>query len=232
MYLAGRCEVLRFSDSTALAQAAAEAWVERVAAAPALSVALSGGRIAVPFFKAVVAAAGESRVRFERIHFFWADERCVPPNDPESNYLSARVHLLEPLGISSANVHRIRGELSAEAAARAAEADLAASVPGATLDLVFLGMGEDGHVASLFPGEPELERRSPRLYRPVRAPKPPPERVTLGYGMLAGAREAVVLAAGEGKRRALAESLSPDGTTPLGLVLRERAKTLVLTDGS
>jgi 6-phosphogluconolactonase len=217
-----------------LAQAAAEIWVQRLAQqpsiAPRFAIALSGGRIAVPFFAAFVAAARERRLRFDKTAFFWVDERCVPPSDPESNYRSASVHLLEPLGVPSANVHRIRGELSPEAAARMAEADLAASAPGATLDLVFLGMGEDGHVASLFPGESELERESPRLYRPVRAPKPPPDRVTLGYGALVAAREVVVLVAGIGKQKTLAESLAPGGQTPLARVLRERSRTLVLVD--
>jgi len=97
------------------------------------------------------------------------------------------------------------------------------------LDLVFLGMGEDGHVASLFPGDQEAIE-SQAVYRAVTGPKPPPRRITLGYRTLAAAREVWVLASGEGKKEALKNSLADDGDTPLARVLQSRKNTEIFTD--
>jgi 6-phosphogluconolactonase len=96
--------------------------------------------------------------------------------------------------------------------------------------MIFLGMGEDGHVASLFPGELPEAISDPAIYRTVTAVKPPPRRMTLGYGMLAAALEVWLLASGRGKEGALKESLSPKGGTPLSRVLRSRTRTRILTD--
>ena len=97
------------------------------------------------------------------------------------------------------------------------------------IDLVFLGMGEDSHVASLFPGDTEAVQ-SRAVYRAVIGPKPPPRRITLGYPALAAAREVWVLASGAGKAGALRDSLAKDGDTPLARVLQSRDKTEILTD--
>jgi 6-phosphogluconolactonase len=97
------------------------------------------------------------------------------------------------------------------------------------LDLVFLGMGEDGHVASLFPGAPESVVAGPATYVPVIGPKPPPQRVSLTYGSLLAAREVWVLASGKGKETAWKESKAGPGT-PLGRVLAGRIQTRVFTD--
>jgi 6-phosphogluconolactonase len=91
-------------------------------------------------------------------------------------------------------------------------------------------MGEDGHTASLFPGEAASVMEDPAMYRAVTATKPPPRRITLGYGAIAAAREAWVLASGKGKEAALRESLSPAGRTPLARVLRMRSLTRIYTD--
>jgi 6-phosphogluconolactonase len=91
-------------------------------------------------------------------------------------------------------------------------------------------MGEEGHVASLFPGEPASVTSLPALYRPVEVPKPPPNRVTLGYGAIAAARQVWVLVSGTGKEGALRQSLAPAGQTPLARVLRARAGTRIYTD--
>jgi 6-phosphogluconolactonase len=91
-------------------------------------------------------------------------------------------------------------------------------------------MGEDGHVASLFPGEPDEVISDPAIYRAVTAVKPPPRRFTLGYDVIVRAAEAWVLAAGAGKQGALKESVSPNGKTPLARVLRQRELTHIFTD--
>ncbi len=98
------------------------------------------------------------------------------------------------------------------------------------LDLVLLGMGEDGHVASLFPGDEVALADHAAVFRPVKnAPKPPPCRVTLGIGPLLAAREVWVLAAGAGKAAALRDALSPQGSTPLARVIRQRAMTRIFS---
>ena len=98
------------------------------------------------------------------------------------------------------------------------------------LDLIILGMGEDGHVASLFPGAPEEVARCKSVYLPVVASKPPPRRITISFATIAAARQVWVLASGAGKERALRESLSANGKTPLACVLQERARTSIFTD--
>lgn len=224
------------ADATALADLAVAEFIGWAAlSSEPKTVAVSGGRIAKDFFSAVARQSKARGQSLAHVHFFWADERCVPPTDTESNYRSAAELLFTPLGLPAENLHRIRGEDEPAQAAREAEAELrrfalanAAGQP--VLDLVLLGMGEDGHVASLFPGEPEAAMSSPAVYRTVTASKPPPRRVTLGYATIAAARVVWVLASGAGKEAALRESLSPAGKTPLARVLRERERTEIFTD--
>ena len=231
--------MLAFSSAEELAKAAAREWLgalERSVPQTKYSVALSGGRIARQFFSAVVEWAKLKKILWDNIHFFWGDERCVPPSDPESNFAIAHDLLLHPLGIPDNQVHRIRGEDSPELSAKNASLDLcsfsssSSSSAAPILDLIFLGMGEDGHVASLFPGEPEGVISNPAIYRAVTATKPPPRRITLGYSTIAAAREVWVLASGPGKKDALQQSFSPSGQTPLAHVIRLRSNTRIFSD--
>jgi len=230
--------VVTFGSPGELAAAAAEQWLAEIKAAGgdgSICVALSGGRIARTFFEATVATAKKRGTAMDRVHFFWGDERCVPPDDPESNFAIARDLLLKPLGIPAERVHRIRGEAPPEAAAAEAAAELARFAPAnasgqPVIDLVFLGLGENAHVASLFPEEPEAVRESPAVFRAVTAVKPPPRRITLGYPALAAARSVWVLASGAGKEEALRDSLAPKSLTPMGRLLRLRAETKIFTD--
>ena len=194
--------------------------------------ALSGGRIPKALYKAFAGlAAGDS---LEGVHFFWGDERVVPPTDPESNFHLAAVPLFLALKIPESQVHRMLTERDEAFAVQQAEAEICRVAElndqgQPVLDLVFLGMGEDGHVASLFPGDTEaLETLA--LYRAVTGPKPPPRRITLGYPALAAAREVWVLASGVGKKEALQASLEPTGNTPLARVLKSRSNTEIFTD--
>lgn len=170
------------------------------------------------------------------IEWWFGDERCVPADDPDSNYRLILETLLRTPSIPIDRVHRIRGELDpADAAARYA-AELRGGAPlddkgVPQLDVAFLGLGEDGHTASLFPGDPALEIRD-RLAVPVVAAKPPPNRITLTLPVLRAARATVILATGEGKREAVARVLAgPDIATPASL-LDATSLTLVLDEAA
>jgi len=229
-----------FADANALAEAVAGRWLDELATAgPAgrpLTVALSGGRITKQFFAEVVTQSQARHLALDRVHFFWADERCVPPTDPESNFRLASELLFEPLKIAAGQIHRLIGEADPEWAAREAGLDLERFAPAndqgqPVMDWIFLGMGEDGHVASLFPGAgPEVwDCESPFLV--IRdSPKPPPTRISLSSKVIAAAQQVWVLASGSGKEQALRDSLAPGGRTPLGRIMGLRGKTQVFTE--
>lgn len=236
--MTGRVELGRYGSPEELAGAVAVAWWSALAAprnaSGKFTVALSGGRISRLVFQEIVARAAPPR-SFEGVHFFWADERCVPPTDPESNFHMVNELMLTPGKVEAGFVHRIRGEQDPHSAAAQAASELltvAACRSGGqpVLDLVLLGMGEDGHVASLFPGEPASAVRDPAVYRAVTGPKPPARRVTLGYGVIQAAKQVWVIISGAGKQGALRGSLGEGAATPLGRVIKARSHTLVFTD--
>jgi 6-phosphogluconolactonase len=220
-----------------LAAAVAEQWVNELSSLDSepYCVALSGGRIAKRLFEEISTLVKMRVINLDPVHFFWADERCVPPDHAESNFALAHQALFVPLGICPSRIHRVQGELPPQTAATEAEAEMCQIAPKNAdgqpiLDLIFLGMGEDGHVASLFPGETERPMEHLTVYRPVVASKSPPQRVTLTYGAIAAAKKVWVLASGLGKETALRESLSPEGRTPLARVLKLRSTTTLFTE--
>ena len=226
-------ELIFFQSTDELARAVAGAWLDEIAAANRAGnrhhVALSGGRITQKLFSSVVEISKSRGVALTNAHFFWADERCVPPDHAESNFRMADELLFAPLKISGQQVHRIRGEEVPHVAAASASTDFLKIT--SVLDLVLLGIGEDGHVASLFPNA-TLETfncKTPFL-AVANSPKPPPDRVSLSYAAIAAAREVWVVASGAGKEAALRESLKPGGATPLARVIAGRARTRVFTD--
>jgi 6-phosphogluconolactonase len=180
------------------------------------------------------------------VELWYGDERCVPPDDPESTHLLVVESLLAHIpgsGRARPIEHRVRGELDPETAAREYAEELGASVAPAepgdlssdiglpapdiglpALDVSLVGIGEDGHTASLFPGHPEVEDSSGALCLPVHnSPKPPPERVTLSLPVLRAARYSLLLVAGAGKAEALAAALAgPDPRVPASLLVSER----------
>jgi 6-phosphogluconolactonase len=178
------------------------------------------------------------------VELWYGDERCVGPDDPESNHQLVAGSLLAGIaaqGKAEPREHRILGELGPDAAAaayatllreRVAPAEKGGGAGGLpTLDLALLGLGEDGHTASLFPGHPEVEDESGALCLPVRdAPKPPPERVTLSLPVLRAACHCLLLATGAGKASALAAVLAgPDPCVPASLLSSERLHVVVDT---
>ncbi len=223
-------ELLSFSSPDELAQAAAKAWVDEVEAANGKgerhSVALSGGRITQKFFAETVKQAKARGIAFSNVHFFWADERCLPPTDPESNFKLANDLLFLPLNISEKQIHRLRGEDAPEEAVKKAEAEIRSTISTVknnlpVLDLIFLGMGEDGHVASLFP---VLSDHFLDIFVPFlvveNSPKPPPTRISLSYKMIFAAKNIWILASGEGKEVVFRKSLLPNGNTPMARVIQ------------
>jgi 6-phosphogluconolactonase len=233
-------ELIQFASADELARAAAKAWLDEIEASNRVTsshdVALSGGRITQNFLTSVVEQSKQRKISFTSVNFFWADERCVPPTDAQSNFKMANDLLFAPLKISQQQIHRIRGEDSAEAAAKECEAEIRRVVGSNShgqpvLDLIFLGLGEDGHIASLAPGEPESCVSDPAVFRAVHNfPKPPPDRVTIGYQTIAAARQVWMLASGSGKDAAFRESLSPNGKTSFARVLKIRGETKIFTD--
>lgn len=215
-----------YASDAELAKAAASDFVDLVRTQKPLTVALSGGRIAKTFFDEIVAQVRNRRVEFTNVDFFWADERCVPPTDPESNFYIANLHLFQPLKIGEQRIHRLKGELAPAVAVEQAAEELKGP-----LDVVILGMGEDGHVASLFPNTPDATNVSTASFIHIaNSPKPPPNRLSLSYAALAAAKDVWVLASGSGKQVALKESLAVKGNTPLGRVLQSRSNSTVYTD--
>jgi 6-phosphogluconolactonase len=233
-------ELISFRTPDELAKAVAKEWLDAIDIANRMKasqdVALSGGRITQKFFASVVEQMKPRKTSLDRVQFFWADERCIPPTDSESNFKLANDLLFQPLKIPDTQFHRLRGEDDPDAAAKSAEAEIR-SVVGTNaqnqpvLDIIFLGLGEDGHVASLFPGEPETWDSDRAVFRAVRNfPKPPPNRITIGYQTIAAARQVWMLASGGGKEKALRDSLAMDGKTSFGRVLKLRSDTKVFTD--
>jgi 6-phosphogluconolactonase len=184
----------------AAARAVAELLVAAVDARGDASLVLAGGSTPRATYRALAALS----LPWARIDVLFGDERAVAPDDPASNYAMARAALLDQ--VRPRRVLRIAGEDGAEAAA-AAYAPLVPARP----DVVLLGVGEDGHTLSLFPGAPTL--RGDRRVVAARAPGPPVDRVTLTPPVLADARALIVLATGAGKAAAVAAALA-DGADP------------------
>jgi 6-phosphogluconolactonase len=175
------------------------------------SLALAGGTTP----KATYESLAGLPLDWSVVDVFFGDERCVPAEHEDSNYRMAKAALFDRVRIPAERVHRMQGELAGrDAAARAYEAELPER-----LDVVVLGIGEDAHTASLFPGSPAL-REEQRRVLPVIGPKPPPERLSLTPPALRSARLCLVLGSGAGKaepvRRALKDPLDI-ASTPIQL---------------
>jgi 6-phosphogluconolactonase len=168
------------------------------------------------------------------IHVWFADERCVGPDDDESNYKLARETLLDGGGeLDATAVHRMEGELGPERGAERYAEALRQHAPLedglAVLDVIVLGIGPDGHIASLFPGAPTLDADPAELCLGVHdSPKPPPERITLTLAVLRAARRCVLLASGASKADAVSAMLKePSRHVPASLLRRGRLSAIV-----
>jgi 6-phosphogluconolactonase len=179
--------------------------------------ALSGGNTPRAIHAELARTAGD--LPWSKVQITFGDERCVPPDHKDSNYLMAKESLLDPAGIPDSNVFRIRGEIDPELAARECEVKLAAVAArfGETRyvhDLILLGMGEDGHTASLFPGSPALDETERNVIAAT-GPKPPPQRVTFTFPLLNAARHICFLVrADPSKEQILQEAIAGDMRHP------------------
>jgi 6-phosphogluconolactonase len=192
-------------DLDGLARAAAErvsrAAAQAIAERGRFRLALAGGSTPRALYRALASAPGS--VDWTRTDLFFGDERAVPPDDPLSNYRMARETLLDPARVPAANVHRMPAEApDLDGAARAYEESLRAGAAPPWLDLALLGLGPDGHTASLFPESRALDEQE-RLCVAADAPVAPLRRLTLTYPALAGARQLLFLIAGPDKAQAL-----------------------------
>lgn len=172
---------------------------------------LTGGTVADRIHRAVAESPGHDRVDWSSVHLWWGDERFVAVDDSDRNDTQARAALLDRVALAPAHVHPMPaddGSRSAEQAAARYADELAVAADGAgspVFDIVMLGVGEDGHVASLFPGHPGVAASG--VATAVHdSPKPPPIRVSLTLGALNRAREVWFVAAGEGKAWAVAQA--------------------------
>ena len=214
-------EILVFDDEEAAAAACADRLVE--AARAGLEIALTGG--STPRRAYELAASREQD--WSRAGAWWGDERCVPPDDDRSNYRMAREAVLDRVS-QPPRVHRIRGELDPAEAAEEYERELGET----QLDLVLLGLGPDGHVASLFPGAPTLEERERRVVAAEAGHEPFVPRVTLTLPVLCSGRSVLFLVTGEGKAEAARAAFveEPSRQTPGSLVRARDGSTVAILD--
>lgn len=200
--------------------------------------ALSGGSSPIPLFR-WFGGAGSSSIPWEAVHLYWCDERCVPPEHPASNYGSAFRTFLAGVPIPGENVHRLLGEVvpprdaadAYEELLRTAAPAGRGSSPAADLDLALLGIGPDGHTASLFPGRPSLgsERWVEVEMEPPLEPKVP--RLTLTLRALAASERVFFLATGAEKRAIVRRILLPGPEPPLPAAqVRARSELAVYLD--
>lgn len=201
-------QIRSFPDLEALSRAAAGIFVAEATTSLArqarFAVALSGGATPRRTYELLATGPFRDRMNWQQVHVFWGDERSVPPADPQSNYRLARLALLEHVPLPPENVHPIPAFPAVEMGAWKYEADLKAFFGQAAprFDLIFLGLGADGHTASLFPGSPVLEEER-RWVAGVPAPGRGAARVTLTAWAINRAALVVFLVSGQDKAEAL-----------------------------
>jgi 6-phosphogluconolactonase len=240
-------EILVHADGTLLAKAAAARLVTRlvdaVSAAGRANLVLTGGGIGTAVLAELAATPARDAVDWRRVDFWWGDERFVPAGHPDRNETGARAALLDAIDVDPARVHPMPGPDGPdgddpEAAAARYAAELRAATrpedhgPVPAFDVLMLGIGPEGHVASLFPGMPALYDNRPVVA--VRgSPKPPPIRISLTLPSIQAAREIWILASGAEKSGAISLALSGAGPVQLPAAgARGRQRTLYLLDAT
>ena len=225
-------------ETAALVHAISE---ETIASNGRLLLALSGGSTPKTFYQTLASPEWKARFKWSRILFLFGDERCVPPDHPQSNFAMAQAALFRPLAIPPDHVYRMKGELpDPQAAAQDYEHTLRrltqcshSDMP--RLDVILLGLGEDGHTASLFPGTTAIQEHS-KAVTVGTAPTGVPSRLTLTLGVLNRATVVLFLVSGSGKApivQAILEPRSEAGQTfPASLVAPTDGRLIWMLDRS
>ena len=199
--------------AAALADAAAGWTAERVQRAVAdrraCYLALAGGETPRGCYERLASPPYQNGLPWSRVFVFWSDEREVPLDDPASNYRMAREALLDHVPIPPAQIFPFVNDPVSELLRMPANEE---GLP--RFDIIHLGLGEDGHTASIFPGSPAMDDPQALIYRVDNAPKPPPKRLTLTLPVLNAARAVLFMVQGAGKRDALTRVLRRDPTLP------------------
>jgi 6-phosphogluconolactonase len=231
------------ATAEAASRAGAESFVEHarraIAARGRFDVALSGGDTPRRMYEMLAEEPLASRVDWARVHVFWGDERGVPPHHERSNYRMANLAFVSRVPIPAANVHRMRGEIAADEAATHYERELiahfAAGEGGVVFDLVHLGIGDDGHTASLFPDTRELEERARSVIATVDRSHDDEPRITVTFRVIDAARrvELLVLEAGKASVvRRVIEGGEPPARLPAIAIDPRGELAWILTEGA
>ncbi len=222
-------------DPDAVADTAAQIVVEAVEKGGDrnFSLVLSGGVAPRRLYERLAISTNSSRIDWKRLHCFWGDERCVPPDHPDSNFRMAKEALLDKVSIPQANIHRLPGEAPDLAlTARTYEKEIRELLKGAVFDLVLLGMGGDGHTASLFPGTTALHEIV-RWVVPNNVPQLGAYRLTMTPLCINQAKTILFLVTGKEKAERLKEVLEgpyePD-RLPIQLICAKEGRRLWLLD--
>ncbi|WP_031167141.1 6-phosphogluconolactonase [Streptosporangium roseum] len=203
------------------------------------SLVLTGGTVGIATLAEIAASPARDAIDWRNLDIWWGDERFLPSGHPERNETGARQALLDHVDVDPARVHVMRGPDSGMTAEESAEAyadELRRAArpedhgPAPSFDVMMLGMGPDGHVASLFPGMPALYETRP-VVAVHGSPKPPPTRISLTLPVIQGSREVWLIAAGEEKAGAVRLALSDSGPMQVPAAgARGRQRTLFLLD--
>jgi len=211
-------EIRRHDDADVLVGDVASALLDRIETAQARGetpdIGLTGGSIAEELHRELARRATDSSVDWSRVRFWWGDERFVPTDSSDRNAGQARSALLDHVAVEESNVHEVPASdqvATAEDAAEAYAATLREHGSG-SFEVLMLGIGPDGHCASLFPGHPALDARDAIAVAVHDSPKPPPDRVSLTFEAMQRSRAVWFIASGEGKAEAVARALAEDGS--------------------
>ncbi len=204
-----------YNDPPAVASAVAAIWREMAESAKdSVHIALAGGSTPKRVYRTVAGQA--TAIDWRRVHLYWGDERCVPPDHAESNFAMVREALINAIDIPAANLHRIRGENDPHEEAQRYAAEIRAALKTAAsetprFDWVLLGLGEDGHTASLFPGD-ESQAEPSGVCAVARHPDTGQQRITLTAGVLNRAKRVSFIVTGENKAAIVSEILNADAS--------------------
>lgn len=229
--------VIVLPDAESVAQATAARLLTAIADALTVEdeahIVLTGGTVGTATLAAVAASPLRDTIAWTSVHVWWGDERFLPAGDADRNEVQAQDVMLRHLPLPEENIHRMGNSdefASAEAAAASYDAEIAHH-GSPQWDVLLLGLGPDGHVASLFPQHPSFTHGAANVLAVHDSPKPPPTRVSLGLSSIRSAREVWVVAAGEGKAEAVRDCLAGNESYP-GAVVHGSHTTLWIVDNA